>query len=66
MNCLFYVSLLVEFSNIQSWKLQEVDAVQEVLGIPDVLLICPFFEQGGRYTVNDIHYVQDGEMYYFS
>lgn len=24
-------------------------------------IICPFFPEGGRYTINDIHYVLDGE-----
>lgn len=25
-------------------------------------IICPFFEEGGRYTIDDIHYVADGEQ----
>lgn len=25
-------------------------------------IICPFFEEGGRYTINDIHYVADEEQ----
>eukprot|EP00963_Diacronema_lutheri_P007833 scaffold676_cov316-Pavlova_lutheri.AAC.60 len=40
---------------------EEADAVGQVLGQPDVTIICPFFEAGGRYTVDDIHYVADGD-----
>lgn len=25
-------------------------------------IICPFFPEGGRYTIGDIHYVREGEM----
>ncbi|QHQ59658.1 hydroxyacid dehydrogenase [Anaerocolumna sedimenticola] len=25
-------------------------------------IICPFFQEGGRYTLNDVHYVAEGEM----
>ncbi len=25
-------------------------------------ILCPFFQEGGRYTLNDIHYVAEGEM----
>ena len=40
----------------------EVDAVGRVLGSgARPYLIAPFFLEGGRYTVNDIHYVQEGE-----
>jgi uncharacterized protein YgbK (DUF1537 family) len=39
----------------------EVQALQEALGqrIDGVLLI-PFFLEGGRYTINDTHYVEEG------
>lgn len=40
---------------------EEADAVGQVLGQPDITILCPFFEAGGRYTVNDIHYVADGD-----
>jgi len=40
----------------------EVDALAEVLGMEQaVYIIIPFFQEGGRYTINDIHYVKDGE-----
>lgn len=32
-----------------------------VLGEMDAWIICPFFLQGGRYTIDDIHYVADSE-----
>ena len=41
----------------------EVDALAQVLKIEDaVWVIAPFFEEGGRYTINDIHYVSQGEQ----
>ena len=36
-------------------------ALAEVLGEFDATLLIPYFESGGRYTINDIHYVADGE-----
>ena len=40
----------------------EVDALAEVLGMEKaVYVIIPFFLEGGRYTINDIHYVKDAE-----
>ena len=40
----------------------EPEAVEEVLGEADVWVLCPFFLQGGRYTIGDVHYVAEGEM----
>jgi uncharacterized protein YgbK (DUF1537 family) len=41
----------------------EVDALAEVLGMKQaVCVIIPFFQEGGRYTINDIHYVRDGQQ----
>jgi len=41
----------------------EVDAlVGELGGAVDGLLVIPFFEEGGRLTIEDIHYVAEGEM----
>jgi hypothetical protein len=42
------------------WVVQEVDAAASVIGETDAWLICPFFLQGGRYTIDDVHYVADG------
>ncbi|KAF4971866.1 hypothetical protein FZEAL_9723 [Fusarium zealandicum] len=39
----------------------EAEAAEHVLGAADAWILCPFFLQGGRYTINDIHYVQEGE-----
>ena len=40
----------------------EVDALAEVLGMEQaVYIIIPFFQEGGRYTIKDIHYVKDAE-----
>jgi len=40
----------------------ETDALAEALGGFDAVLLIPFFEDGGRYTIHDIHYVAEGEM----
>jgi len=40
---------------------QEADAAVSVLGEMDAWIICPFFLQGGRYTINDVHYVADSD-----
>ncbi len=41
----------------------EVDAMAAVTGKADLpYLICPFFLEGGRFTVGDMHYVQDEEL----
>ena len=40
----------------------EVDEMAQATGDTDLpYLICPFFLEGGRYTLNDIHYVAQGE-----
>lgn len=40
----------------------EVEALAESLGESiDAWLLIPFFQEGGRYTINDVHYVADGE-----
>eukprot|EP00850_Spirogloea_muscicola_P009016 SM000049S16787 [mRNA] locus=s49:705014:718463:- [translate_table: standard] len=40
---------------------QEAEAAASVVGTVDATIICPFFLQGGRYTINDVHYVADGD-----
>jgi uncharacterized protein YgbK (DUF1537 family) len=41
----------------------EVEAMAKVMGKEKLpYLILPFFLEGGRYTINDIHYVQEGEL----
>ena len=41
----------------------EVDALATALGLAyDATLIIPFFLEGGRYTVGNVHYVAEGNM----
>lgn len=40
---------------------QEPEAVENVLGKFDGWIIAPFFYQGGRYTIHDVHYVREGD-----
>ncbi|MGH2535470.1 MAG: four-carbon acid sugar kinase family protein [Thermomicrobiales bacterium] len=39
----------------------EPDAIARALGGVDGVLLCPAFFEGGRSTIDDIHYVRDGE-----
>jgi uncharacterized protein YgbK (DUF1537 family) len=40
----------------------EVQALAEALGpAVDAWLLIPFFQEGGRYTIDDVHYVAEGE-----
>src|SRR5690554_6703797 len=42
----------------------EVRALEGALGVAfDAWLIVPFFLEGGRFTVDDVHYVAEGERY---
>ena len=40
----------------------EPEAVEEALGASDAWILAPFFLQGGRYTIDDIHYVAEGDV----
>ncbi|KAF4965455.1 hypothetical protein FSARC_6757 [Fusarium sarcochroum] len=40
----------------------EAEAAEHVLGAADAWILCPFFLQGGRYTIDDVHYVQEGSQ----
>ncbi len=41
----------------------EVDALAAALGqTVDATLIIPFFLEGGRYTIGDVHYVAEGDL----
>lgn len=57
----FFSSLFHFHVHLSSSAFQEVDAAVSVLGEMDAWIICPFFLQGGRYTINDIHYVADSD-----
>lgn len=39
---------------------EEPESVEECLGSADAWILAPFFLQGGRYTINDVHYVAEG------
>ncbi|KAJ0109347.1 ketose-bisphosphate aldolase class-ii family protein [Diaporthe amygdali] len=41
---------------------QEPEAVEEVLGKFDAWIIAPFFFEGGRLTIDDVHYVKEEEL----
>ena len=40
----------------------ETDTLTEVLDPFDATLLIPYFEDGGRYTINDTHYIADGDV----
>ncbi|NIP24807.1 MAG: hypothetical protein GWN81_09985 [Phycisphaerae bacterium] len=41
----------------------EVDALADAVGLREaVLVIIPFFEEGGRYTIGDVHYVREKDQ----
>lgn len=37
------------------------EALEEKGQRMDGQILCPFFQEGGRYTINSVHYVQEGE-----
>jgi uncharacterized protein YgbK (DUF1537 family) len=39
----------------------EAEAAEDILGASDAWLLCPFFLQGGRYTIDDVHYVAESD-----
>ncbi|KAH7420228.1 hypothetical protein BKA64DRAFT_716557 [Cadophora sp. MPI-SDFR-AT-0126] len=39
---------------------EEPDAVESILGTSTAWILAPFFYQGGRYTIDDVHYVSEG------
>ena len=39
----------------------ETDVLADILGPFDATLLIPYFEDGGRYTIDDVHYVADGD-----
>lgn len=39
----------------------EPDMAQAVFGPADALVLAPFFFQGGRFTIDDVHYVAEGD-----
>jgi ketose-bisphosphate aldolase len=57
-----YTVVLRGDSTLRGHFPEETDAVISVLGEMDAWIICPFFLQGGRYTINDTHYVADSDI----
>jgi uncharacterized protein YgbK (DUF1537 family) len=39
----------------------EPEVVDEITGQSDLWILAPFFFQGGRYTIDDVHYVKEGD-----
>lgn len=39
----------------------ETDALHEALGPFDATFLIPYFEDGGRYTIDDVHYIAEGD-----
>ncbi|KAJ5682735.1 hypothetical protein N7462_005900 [Penicillium macrosclerotiorum] len=39
----------------------EPDVAESVFGPADAIVLAPFFFQGGRFTINDVHYVAEGD-----
>ncbi|KAH7679774.1 Fructose-bisphosphate aldolase protein [Dioscorea alata] len=56
-----YTVVLRGDSTLRGHFPEEADAVVSILGEMDAWIICPFFLQGGRYTIDDIHYVADSD-----
>ncbi|KAL6631355.1 hypothetical protein ACP70R_028205 [Stipagrostis hirtigluma subsp. patula] len=56
-----YTVVLRGDSTLRGHFPEEADAAVSVLGEMDAWIICPFFLQGGRYTIDDIHYVADSD-----
>ncbi|CAN1346094.1 L-threonate dehydrogenase [Linum perenne] len=56
-----YTVVLRGDSTLRGHFPEEADAAVSVIGKVDAWIICPFFLQGGRYTINDIHYVADSD-----
>ncbi len=48
-------------STLRGYYPLETDTLAEVLGPFDATILTPYFEAGGRYTLNDTHYVAEGD-----
>lgn len=46
-------------STLRGHFLEEIEAHINTIGSPDAWIVAPFFEHGGRYTIDDVHYVAD-------
>ncbi|KAG0460043.1 hypothetical protein HPP92_023171 [Vanilla planifolia] len=57
-----YTVVLRGDSTLRGHFPEATEAAVSVLGEMDAWIICPFFLQGGRYTIGDIHYIADSNM----
>ena len=48
-------------STLRGYYPLETDTLAKILGPFDVTFITPYFEAGGRYTLNDTHYVAESD-----
>ena len=39
----------------------EPEVAEEIVGKADAWIVAPFFRQGGRLTIDDVHYVKEGD-----
>lgn len=56
-----YTVVLRGDSTLRGHFPEEADAAVSIMGEMDAWIICPFFLEGGRYTIADIHYVADSD-----
>uniref|UniRef100_A0A0C9S8F2 TSA: Wollemia nobilis Ref_Wollemi_Transcript_4673_4554 transcribed RNA sequence n=1 Tax=Wollemia nobilis TaxID=56998 RepID=A0A0C9S8F2_9CONI len=56
-----YTVVLRGDSTLRGHFPEEADAAASVIEETDAWIICPFFLQGGRYTIANVHYVADGD-----
>lgn len=49
-------------STLRGHMPEEPEAVEEALSRFDGWVITPFFSQGGRLTIDDVHYVKEGDV----
>jgi uncharacterized protein YgbK (DUF1537 family) len=49
-------------STLRGHLLEEMESYIDILGPPDAWIVAPFFQQGGRLTINDVHYVAENGL----
>lgn len=49
-------------STLRGHLLEEMESYIDILGPPDAWIFAPFFQQGGRLTINDVHYVAENGL----
>ncbi|GMH14095.1 hypothetical protein Nepgr_015936 [Nepenthes gracilis] len=59
-----YTVVLRGDSTLRGHFPEATDAAVSVLGEMDAWIICPFFLDGGRYTIGDVHYVAESDRLY--